>query len=51
MTLLTVPEHRLPGGSWVVKSGVIKWVIIIATLLITLLITTHEPPGRPWFFP
>ena len=37
------------GGSWVVISGVISpliWVIIIVTLLITPLITTHEPPSR-----
>ena len=36
------------GGSWVVISGVIRpliWVISIVTLLITLLITTHEPPA------
>ena len=35
-------------GSWVVVSRVIsllKWVITIVTLLITPLITTHEPPG------
>ena len=34
------------GGSWVVISGVISpliWVIAIVTLLITPLITTHEP--------
>ena len=39
----------LPGGSWVVISGVISpliWVISIVTLLITLVITTHEPPSR-----
>ena len=37
------------GGSWVVISGVISpliWVITIVILLITLLITTHEPPSR-----
>ena len=36
------------GGSWVVISGVTSpriWVISIVTLLITLLITTHEPPS------
>ena len=36
------------GGSWVVLSGVVStliWVISIATLLITLLITGHEPPS------
>ena len=35
-------------GSWVVISGVIsplRWVIITVTLLITPLITTHEPPS------
>ena len=34
------------GGSWVVISGVISpliWVITIVTLLLTPLITTHEP--------
>ena len=39
----------LLGGSWVVISGVLSrliWVITIATLLITPLITTHEPPSR-----
>ena len=37
------------GGSWVVISGVISpliWVINIVTLLITPLITAHEPPSR-----
>ena len=37
------------GGSWAVISGVLSpliWVISIATLLITPLITTHEPPSR-----
>ena len=36
------------GGSWVGISGVISpliWVITIVQLLITLLITTHEPPS------
>ena len=40
----------LLGGSWVVISGVISpliRVISIATLVITPLITTHEPPSRP----
>ena len=39
----------LLGGSWVVISGVIRpliWVISIVTLLITLLITTHEPSSK-----
>ena len=39
----------LLGGSWVVISGVISpliWVITIVTLLITPLITNHEPPSR-----
>ena len=38
----------LLGGSWVVISGVISpliWAIIKVTLLITPLITTHEPPS------
>ena len=47
---LKVPwSFILPEGSWVVISGVIRplvWVISIETLLITLLITTHEPPNR-----
>ena len=41
--------RALLGGSWVVRSGVISpliWLISIATLLVTLLITTHEPPSR-----
>ena len=36
------------GGSWVAISEVIStliWIISIVTLLITLLITTHEPPS------
>ena len=36
-------------GSYYI-SGVIsplRWVTDIVTLLITLLITTHEPPSRP----
>ena len=36
-------------GSWVVLSMAISpliWVISIVTLLITQLITTHEPPSR-----
>ena len=39
----------LLGGAWVVISGVISpliWVIIIVTLLITPLLTTHEPPSK-----
>ena len=42
----------LLGGSWVVISGVISpliWVITIVTLLITPLITTHEPPSAHVF--
>ena len=41
-------NHPL-GGSGVVISSVISpliWVISIVTLLITLLVTTHEPPSR-----
>ena len=37
------------GGSWVVTSGVIsplRKVMTIGILLITLLITTHEPPCK-----
>ena len=39
----------LLGGSWVVISGVkstLIGVIIIVTLLIIALTTTHEPPSR-----
>ena len=45
-TFATVPH----GGSWVVISGVISpliWHITIVTLLVTPLITTHEPPSSP----
>ena len=38
----------LLGGSWVVITGVISphiWITSIVTLLITLLITTNEPPS------
>ena len=41
-------QGLLLGGSWVVTSGVISrliWVITIVTLLITPLMTTHEPPS------
>ena len=37
------------GGSWLVISGVLSpliWVISIVTLLITLSITTREPPSK-----
>ena len=40
---------QLVLGSWVVLSGAISpvtWVIIMVALLITLLITTHEPPSK-----
>ena len=41
----------LLGGSWVVIFGGISpliWVVIsMVILLITLYITTHEPPSRP----
>ena len=43
------PKLRLLGGSWVVKSMVISrlmWVIAIVILLISLLITTREPPSN-----
>ena len=39
------------GGSWVVPSRVIRpliWVIIIVTLPLAPLITTHEPPSSDW---
>ena len=42
--------QNLPGGSRVDISGVISplsWVITLVTLLITPLITTHEPPSKP----
>ena len=43
--------HGIPllGGSWVVISGVISKVTIVITHtrgLITILITTHEPPSN-----
>ena len=41
-------RFRVLGGSWVVIGGVISpliWVITIVTLLITPLITPHEPPS------
>ena len=44
----------LLGGSWVVISGVISpliWVISVVTLLISLLITTHEPPSTMLYTP
>ena len=40
---------HVPGGSWVVISGVICRVSVVTTHvrgLITILITTHEPPSR-----
>ena len=42
-------REGLLGGSWVVISGVISKVTIVITHireLITILITTHEPPSR-----
>ena len=42
-------DPSILGGSWVVISRAIsplKWVITIVTILITPLITTHEPPNR-----
>ena len=42
------PVRDVPGGSGVVISGVISpliWVIRIVALLVTLVITTHEPPS------
>ena len=43
MSLLVV--DALLGGSWVVISRVMSPLIGIVTLLITPLITTHEPPS------
>ena len=43
---MPVAACHLPGGSWVVLSGVISRVTILITHirgLISLLITTHEP--------
>ena len=46
-----IPQSSLVlilGGSWVVISRIISpliWVMSIVILLITLLITTHEPPS------
>ena len=40
------PNTRLLGGSWVVTTGVISPLITTVTLLITPLITTHEPPSK-----
>ena len=40
---------RILGGSWVVRSGVISRVTVLITHikgLITLHISTHEPPSR-----
>ena len=47
LTFVNTVATRL-GGSWVVISGVrspLIWVISIVTLLITLLVATHEPPS------
>ena len=44
----TIPLGLL-GGSWVVISGVLSpliWGKRIVTLLLTRLITAHEPPNR-----
>ena len=38
------------GGSWVVIGGVLSPLISViskVTLLLNLLLTTHEPPSRP----
>ena len=45
----SLPLEDLLGASWVVVGGVIGlliWVILAATLLITPILTTHEPPSR-----
>ena len=47
---LSLRQPALLGGSWVVINGVISplmGVITIVTLILTPLITTHEPPSRP----
>ena len=51
--LLGVCGLAFLGGSWAVINGVIGpliWVISIVTLLITLLIATHEAPSRVFGF-
>ena len=43
-------KERLLGGSWVVISRVTSpliWIVTTVTLLVTPLITTHEPPSTP----
>ena len=47
MPFRSCSSRPLLGGSWVVTSGVISpliSVMTIVTLLITPLVTTHEPP-------
>ena len=42
-------DRAVLGGSWVVIRTVISpfiWVITISTVIVTPLITTHEPPSR-----
>ena len=49
MARLSMNSVQLLGGSGVVISRVVSpliWVISIVTLLITLPITTHEPPSE-----
>ena len=49
MLMLMCFFGSLLGGSWVVISGVIcplSRLISIVILLITLIITTHEPPSN-----
>ena len=41
----TYPHRRVLGGSWVLTSP-LNMVISLLTLLITLLISTDEPPNR-----
>ena len=46
----TLFDRLVLGGSWVVISGVISRVTTVITHirgLITLLITTDEPPSKP----
>ena len=47
--LVILPTKGLLGGSWVVRSVVISRVTVVITHirgLISILITTHEPPSR-----
>ena len=53
MALIIGTLRGVLGGSWVVINGAISpliWVRIMVTLLITPVITTHEPPSRGLYF-